>query len=253
MRASNLNDERYGWGAKADPLISFPIATYNRIDVVVERTLPSILNQSYKNLEVVIVGDCISKSDWARLQNTIKDKRVKFFNLKSRTIYPQDGLSFWCVAGYRPRNIAARISSGDWHWWISDDDELIDGAVDKVIDYMKFNKDVESIYGNYMICESGGMKKRLTESNSKTGLPFPITGIPSWINRNYLSRLYRWSGLSYLNVVNKPSDYDMQFRMNLDGVRFGYVDEDLSTVHQAIPSRNLQGSQAYIQCPELFK
>ena len=38
-------------------LVSVPIATYDRIEVLIERTLPALLAQTYSNLEVIVVGD----------------------------------------------------------------------------------------------------------------------------------------------------------------------------------------------------
>ena len=127
---------RSRWTTKKEPTISFPIATYNRPEILIERTLPSILNQSYQNIEIVIVADHMKAEDYQLLKSTIIDKRVRIFNLNQRTKYPPDGFSIWCVAGYRPRNIAARICKGEWIWWISDDDILLENACRIVIDHI---------------------------------------------------------------------------------------------------------------------
>ena len=43
--------------AAANPLVSVVIPTYNRGRILVERSLASVLNQTYSNLEVIVVGD----------------------------------------------------------------------------------------------------------------------------------------------------------------------------------------------------
>ena len=43
--------------------------------------------------------------------------------------------------------------------------------------------------------------------------------MPSWINRSYLSRLFKWNSQSYKNESNKPGDLDLQSRMIEYGVK----------------------------------
>src|SRR4051794_23158797 len=43
--------------SEKEPLVSFLIPTYNSHKTLGEVTLPSILNQNYSNIEVVVVGD----------------------------------------------------------------------------------------------------------------------------------------------------------------------------------------------------
>ena len=39
------------------PLVSVCVATYNRARLLIERSVPSVLQQTYKNFELIIVGD----------------------------------------------------------------------------------------------------------------------------------------------------------------------------------------------------
>src|SRR5690242_4802472 len=40
-----------------DPLVSVTIPTYNLGQILVERTIPSVLAQTYKNWELIVYGD----------------------------------------------------------------------------------------------------------------------------------------------------------------------------------------------------
>ena len=243
-----LVEARNSWVPSLNPLVSFPIASYNRCNILLERTLPSILNQSYTNIEVVIIGDSAQDTHYSRLESL--DKRVRFCNLKSRSNYPSDPFDLWCVAGYRPRNIGARISCGEYHWWISDDDALKPDSVEYLINYIRDNPDIESVYGDYEFHIQDKVNIH-SLNNSPSPLPFPITGMPSWINRAYLSRIYKWSGHSYRNRINKPCDYDLQYRMWSDGVAYGYLNKVLSSVY-ASPSHGwAHGSKLYTEYPEI--
>src|SRR5262245_56142041 len=41
----------------AEPFVSITVVTYNRARLLVERCLASLLSQTYKNFELIIVGD----------------------------------------------------------------------------------------------------------------------------------------------------------------------------------------------------
>ena len=63
------------------PLVSIIIATYNRSEILINRTIPSVLNQSYKNIEVIIVGDRCVDNTSELLEKNI-DPRIIFYDLK---------------------------------------------------------------------------------------------------------------------------------------------------------------------------
>lgn len=68
---------------KINDKISVIIPTYNREKLVV-RSINSVLNQSYKNIEVIVVDDC--STDCTELEvKKIKDKRLKYIKLPKNT------------------------------------------------------------------------------------------------------------------------------------------------------------------------
>ena len=76
-----------------NPLVSIIIATYNRSQILINRTLPTVLSQTYNNIEVVIVGDhCIDNTP--ELLKDYPDNRVRFFDLKKRGKYPKNIIVF---------------------------------------------------------------------------------------------------------------------------------------------------------------
>ncbi len=104
-----------------NPLVSVTIATYNRGKLLTERTLPSVLNQTYQNFEVVIVGDCCTDDTEERIAK-LNDPRIRFYNLPQRGPYPSDPKSLWYVAGVPPMNRALDEAHGDWIAHLDDDD-----------------------------------------------------------------------------------------------------------------------------------
>ena len=235
-----------------EPVISFPIATYNRADILIERTIPSILDQGYERCEIVIIGDGMNPQQFKHLATLDFPGRVRSYNLSRRSAYPADPFEMWCVVGARPRNIAAYLARGAWHWWISDDDMLEPGSIMKLLHYINNYGETESIYGDYTFYDHRGNPTIHSLETTPAPLPFPMTGMPSWINRSYLSRLFRWSNRSYINSINKPSDYDLQVRMHQAGVSFGYCNQILSSIIADPKYNGLHGSSLYRSFPECF-
>lgn len=64
---------------KTVPLVSILIPVYNREHLVVE-SIESAINQTYANIEIVIVDNCSTDNTWSILQNyQAKDNRIKIF------------------------------------------------------------------------------------------------------------------------------------------------------------------------------
>ena len=61
---------------KKDPLITIITPTYNRAEILTERAINSVLSQTYKNFEYLIIGDGCT-------DNTEKKKRGTKFKFKS--------------------------------------------------------------------------------------------------------------------------------------------------------------------------
>jgi glycosyltransferase involved in cell wall biosynthesis len=223
-----------------NPLISVIIATYNRGEILCNRTLPSILSQTYPNFEIVIVGDCVIDNT-AELVNKIADKRIKFINLEKRTDYPTNPIDRWMVAGATPRNVALSIIKGDWIYTISDDDILLPDCFEKMIYYTRNHKNVESVSANY-ISYVDGKEKIFRANDVEKQLGIYMTGIPSWMYKSKL-KFFKWNLNSWRKKWNRPSDYDLQHRMKNAGVRMGYFDEEVA-ISPLVEGTNLTGSRA---------
>lgn len=125
---------------KASPLVSCCIATYNRGNLLIERSLKSLLNQTYKNLEIIVIGDhCTDQTE--RLIKNIDDERLRFINLPEQGDYPKRQDWRWMVAGTIPVNYALKIAKGDFITHLDDDDEH---APDRVTKLVKFIQDTKA-------------------------------------------------------------------------------------------------------------
>ena len=96
---------------EATPLVSFVIPTYNRFELLRERSLPSILAQSYENLEVIVSGDD-SPAETAQVVEEIGDPRVRFINRTVRGPYPEEAQKRWLMSGTPPMNDGLAAAKG---------------------------------------------------------------------------------------------------------------------------------------------
>ena len=118
------------------PLVSICVPTYSRAQLLTERCLPSILGQTYDNIEVIVVGDHCPDDTPERVAR-IRDPRLTFVNLPERGRYPQDPDRRWMVAGTAPINHALSLAKGDYITHLDDDDEYLPERVERLVAFAR--------------------------------------------------------------------------------------------------------------------
>jgi hypothetical protein len=240
-----LRGEQRRFGRLPPPLrdrVSVPIATYDRIDVLVERTIPALLAQTHRDVEVIVVGDGTPPELFARLDD-IDDPRLIRLRLPERTPYPSDPLERWMVAGWRPRNVGASLASGGWLLWMSDDDLILPRGIETLLGFARTVPSADLV--------SGGFEVRVDPPRIhlagavETGLPFEIAGMPALLARVY-TRAFRWNARSHLRAVHRPSDYDLLMRMHGAGMQHVATDEVVAAVLPVAGTGSV-GSRAFAQ------
>ena len=105
--------------------ISVVIPTYNREKLVV-RSVKSVLKQTYKNIEVIVVDDCSTDNTEAKIKK-INDKRLKYIRL--------DKNSGACVA----RNTGIDNATGKYVAFQDSDDVFDKDKLEKQLDNLLKN------------------------------------------------------------------------------------------------------------------
>jgi glycosyltransferase involved in cell wall biosynthesis len=119
-----------------EPLVSVCTGTYNRSKLLAERAIDSLINQTYKNIEIVVVGDGCTDNTQDVLAS-FGDSRIKFINLEERGAYPPDGLRRWMVAGTTAVNKALELAQGDFICHCDDDDRFDPQRIEKLVNVMR--------------------------------------------------------------------------------------------------------------------
>lgn len=209
------------------PLVSVLIPTYNRAKILVERTIPSILAQTYANFEVVVIGDRCTDNTGGLLA-ALGDKRIKYYNLTERDEYPGCSKDKWHVAGTIPRNIAIERCSGDWLAPLDDDDEFSEDHIESLLENA-YKTGSEMVYGKVLW-------EIRPEEWIELGAYPPRCGRISHLAVLYSARLkffkYDLNAWRY----GEPGDWNMWRRMKEAGVKIGFADK-------VVGKHYLEGSQ----------
>ena len=115
-----------------NPLVTVCVTTSDRGEVLAERALTSMVRQTYKNLEVIIVGDQC-EDDTAERIRSFNNSRFQYFNLHKRGPYPSPGYGRWCVAGAYPANEALRRATGAFITELDEDDTFEDNRIEILV------------------------------------------------------------------------------------------------------------------------
>lgn len=107
----------------ASPLVSVCIATVNRAELLVERAVRSVCDQTYRHLQIIVVGDHTLDDTESRLA-ALGDDRIQFVNLAERGPYPPPGNDRWYVAGTMAMNKALSLCEGLFVTHLDDDDAM---------------------------------------------------------------------------------------------------------------------------------
>jgi glycosyltransferase involved in cell wall biosynthesis len=118
---------------ETEPLVTVCIATSQRPALLTERCLPSVLGQSYRNLQIVVVGDHCMDDTEARVAS-LRDSRIQFHNLTERGPYPRPGHARWCAAGTVPTNAALSLAEGQFITHLDDDDRYTSERISVLVE-----------------------------------------------------------------------------------------------------------------------
>lgn len=121
---------------KTEPLVSICVATYNRSELLINRCLNSLIHQDYRNIEILVVGDCCMDDTEHRIK-AINDPRIRFVNLIERGNYPVNPNWRWMVAGTVPVNYALDMAKGDFITHLDDDDEHSSDRISKLLHFIQ--------------------------------------------------------------------------------------------------------------------
>ncbi|MFI4992207.1 MAG: glycosyltransferase [Solirubrobacterales bacterium] len=217
-------EEGFEQAWEGEPLITVRIATYNNAEILVERTLPSLLRQTYKNWEAIIVGDACSDDTGERLA-AIGDPRISFENRPMRGPYPTDETARWYVAGIPGMNRALERARGAWIAALDHDDEWDDDHLEILLAEAKRTR-AEIVYGKWrMVDVSNG---KLIDHEFGDVFP-PMEGAMAFQASLCHGGLARFHYDMNAYLADEPGDKNLTRRLWEAGVKFAFLDRAVVT------------------------
>lgn len=122
-------------------MVSILMANYNNGQFI-EEAIQSVLNQTYRNWELIIVDDFSSDNSIEILTKVIKiDERIKvFFNSQNKG------------CGFTKRK-AAKLSAGNYLIFLDSDDALTPDAINELLNIHRSNANCSIAYATHFICD----------------------------------------------------------------------------------------------------
>ncbi len=219
--------DQHLYGNDPSPLVSITTPTYNRGQLVAERTAPAVLAQTYGNFEWRIVGDHCTDDTAERLAK-IRDPRLHFQNLPVRPRYPKNKRKRWLMVGSDANNLAHQWAKGTWISHLDDDDVYTDDHIERLLS-VALARDLELVWGRSRFeCLPGQWLDRGADMKEDGRTPGYVSH-STVLYRKYLDKVFPYNPYWPLKL-NMPGDAIRWRRMANAGVRVGFVDHVVTLI-----------------------
>ena len=206
-------------------LVSVVIPTFNR-PVYLNRAIKSVLEQTYKPIEIIVVDDN-NPEDIARKETeTIMESFTSYPNI----IYIRHNRN---KNGSAARNTGLKNAKGKYITFLDDDDEIAPRKIQKQVELLeRLDETWGACYTAYHTLRANGLVERSCESRSGDCYIYAL-----------MKTLFLGSGSNLLlrkNVVDQINGYDesfcrsqdLEFLVRVSEIKkIAYIPEDLLTVH----------------------
>ena len=127
-----------------NPLVSIVMATFNEPVNYIKEAIESVLNQTYKNIELIIVDDSTNSETIETINHYSSDKRVTVIRDKKR------------IGFVKALNSGLRKAKGEYIARMDGDDVSLPDRLAKQIEFFEKNPKVDVLGGNIQIINELG-------------------------------------------------------------------------------------------------
>nr|WP_240312759.1 glycosyltransferase family 2 protein [Flavihumibacter solisilvae] len=205
------------------PVVTVVVPSYNSSSTI-ERTLQSVIKQTYSHLDIIVVDDCSADyKELNRIVSSINDSRIRVFRHEVNR------------NGSAARNTGVSKASGLFVAFLDSDDEWMPDHIDRCVklasnqapgnEYLIYSRmDVRGRTSNYFLPASGKAQEQSVSSYlfmkggfiSTCGMFMPIS----------TARMFPFNE----NLI-RHQDYDLVLKLEASGVPFLYSDHVGAIVH----------------------
>lgn len=185
-----------------DKLVSIVLPTFNGEEFLAQ-SIESVLKQSYKNLELIIVNDCSTDSTPRIIEEFAKkDSRIKIIHNAINQKLPKS------------LNIGFNAASGEYWTWTSDDNYYLENAIEEMVAYLEENPNKVLVCTDCTIIEHNGLKEQDFIASAKIEDLISYDSVGACFL--YRAKIARLTG-EYDESQFKVEDYDFFLKIGLAG------------------------------------
>jgi|688.fasta_scaffold126187_2 glycosyltransferase involved in cell wall biosynthesis len=198
-------------------LVSVIIPTFNKGQYI-RKTVSSVLNQTYSNLEIILVDNCSEQSTKKVLNGILKlSKKIRLIELKSN------------LGPSNARNIGITNSNGKYIFLLDGDDIILKNKIETQVKFMENNPKTALSLTSYIVYRGNylsnqfitfrSIKSALNGWHSMTGYGALVEST-GCLNRDYISKnnlfdpnyfgceglkfVYEWNARSKVGFIKAP-------------------------------------------------
>ena len=179
-----------------EPLVTIGIPTYNRADGFLRNALSSAVNQTYKNIEIIVSDNC-STDHTESLVGDFPDSRIRYVKHKEN------------IGAKNNWNYCVKEAKGRYFVMLHDDDCIDEDMVEACLRSLPDGKDVGVIFtGNRLIDEKGNITSEV--HNNGAGLSTEEFFIGWFENKTALyipSTMFNTEKLQSLDGFHSKTDH----------------------------------------------
>ena len=173
--------------------------------------IESILSQTYKNFELIIVDDCSEDTTQTIIREYAKsDKRIKIITNESNMKLP------------RSLNVGFAATTGEYLTWTSDDNRYHKSALNRMAEILDEMNDIDLVYANFSIVDMDGRLIKEVREGEPEEIRFKNNiGACFLYRRSLAAKVGEYDPKTFL-----AEDYDFFIRCYMFG-KFYHISEDL--------------------------
>jgi glycosyltransferase involved in cell wall biosynthesis len=223
------------------PTVSVIIPTYNRARVL-QRAIGSVLSQTYKDFEILVIDDASTDSTREVLSEKF-GAEIKC----GRLIYIKNEKH---LERSHSRNRGAQSAEGEYIALLDDDDIMLPECLEKLVHYLDEHKDIACVFSNFlMMYENSVAETRIKDFQrylSYSPRELCLLGIlGATCGSLYRKKIHRFVG-GFRQDLNRGENKEFFNRIALNAP-IGYLDEitSIQSVHKGSLSAITPEEYAY--------
>ncbi len=211
--------------------VSVIVPTYERFDKL-ERGLKTVLDQSYQDLELIVVDDNSSQKYREKARDIVeKISDEADFPVKRIVNENNQGVS-------SARNLGIEKASGRYIAFLDDDDEWKSRKVEKQVEKIEEDQ-INAVYtaAEMYNGEVNDIVRKAEKLDLEKMLERNRIGSPSkvMVEKEWLEKVNGFD-----EDIPSAEDWDIWIRLMNEGCKFGYIDEPLTRYYQDDDSKSNQ-------------